>query len=167
MKTLARDRRTLRVCACGWGCPVCLLVLCKTCARFLQDLREDFAAETRRKKSEKTLENGSKIDQNGSKRRPGTPSGEGRERGGKKERKRRGPPPSNGYLFGPRNRFFFDFGVRELFGRLAKSSLFAAFLRFAPFPFFGRPGCSLACPRGPLGVPLGPPRTPKTMVLLK
>ena len=69
-----------------------------------------------------------------------------------------------GSFWGPIFGVFFVFGLRALFGCLAKSSSLAAFLRFAPFPFFGRPGCSLVRPRGTPGVPLRPPWTPEKRV---
>ena len=116
MKTLARDRRTLRVCACGWGCPGCLRVLCKTCARLLKIFARSprgFCRGNAKKRSAKTLQNRPpnrpQIYQNGSQMRPGTPSGEGRERGGNKKTKKRKSSDRNGYLFGPPNRTFFCF----------------------------------------------------------
>ena len=155
MKTLARDRRTLRVCACGWGCPGCLRVLCKTCARLLKIFARSprgFCRGNAKKRSAKTLQNRPQnrpqIHQNGFQMRPGTPSGEGRERGGKQNEKEADHHHEMGSFWDPQIALFFAFGLRALFGRRAKLSSLAAFLRFAPFPFFGRPGCPLECLRG-------------------
>ena len=63
MRTLARDRRTLRVCACGWGSPSRL-------QDFVQGLCKIFSRNSRlprQNSSPNPCQNHSKIDQNGSK----------------------------------------------------------------------------------------------------
>jgi hypothetical protein len=53
LRTLTRDRRTLRVCACGWGCPGCLLFFCKIVARLSQGFCRGEAAKSEPKNTRK------------------------------------------------------------------------------------------------------------------
>ena len=61
MRTLARDRRTLRVCACGWGCPGRLQDfaqgLCKNSSRNFPYESDEIRAQIHPKMTPKLLQN--------------------------------------------------------------------------------------------------------------
>ncbi len=158
LKTLARDRRTLRVCACGWGCSGCLRVLCKSCCKIFARILPRKRGKRNRKNTPKRVKKHQQLVPIGSQMAPGTPSGEGRERGGKQHRKRVPAQPSNGYLFGPqKSHVLLLLASGRVSGvspnrRLSLRSSASRLFRFSAVP-----GAPLRVPGGPRGSLLGRP----------
>ena len=131
-----------------WCLRVLLQDFCKIFARSPRGICRGNAA----KKNKKTLHNETQINQNGSQMALGTPSGEGRERGGKTNRKRDLGTLRNGSLFGPQNRIFFCFWLPGAFGVSAQISATTAISGIGPGAVRGAPASILSdfgCPRGP------------------
>ena len=88
LRTLARDRRTLRVCACGWGCPGRLQDfvqgLCKIFSGNFPCEISEIRAQIHPKMAPKLYQNRPKWLQNGSR----DPSGEVSGKSGKKNSKK-------------------------------------------------------------------------------